>query len=102
MTTLGLEQDPRVVRIDFEEHHLIVHLADGGSLSMPLDWYPRLQHATREERERYELSGGGPGIHWTDLDEDISLANLLEGRRSGESEDSLRRWLAGRERRKNS
>ncbi len=102
MTTLELEQDPRVVRIDVEENRLTVHLADGRSLSIPLAWYPRLAHATREERQRDELAGGGHGIHWPDLDEDISIENLLEGRRSGESEDSLRRWLAERERRKNS
>lgn len=98
MTTLELEQDPKVVRIDVEEDRLTVHLADGRSLSVPLAWYPRLAHATPEECQRYELRGGGHGIHWPDLDEDLSIENLLEGRRSGESEASFQRWLDERKR----
>ena len=61
-------------------------------------WYPRLAHATTEERDRWRLIGQGEGIHWPDLDEDISVDNLLAGRASGESQASLRRWLEGRDR----
>lgn len=63
---------------------------------MPLAWYPRLLHAGLEERRNARLIGGGEGIHWDDLDEDISVEGLLAGRRSGESQASLKRWLAAR------
>lgn len=98
MTTLDLERQPKVVRVEIETNHLNAYLSDGRILSVPLAWYPRLELGTPEERERYELSGSGHGIHWPDLDEDISIENLLAGRKSGESANSLRRWLAERER----
>ena len=97
MTTLVLEKEPEVVQVETNEAHLIAHLADGRMISVPLAWYPRLAHVTPQERATYELSGGGYGIHWPDLDEDISVENLLEGRRSQESETSFKRWLVGRE-----
>lgn len=75
---------------------LIISLTDGRSLSVPLTWYPRLQHGTREERNRWRLIGGGAGIHWPDLDEDISVAGLVAGRTSGESARSFERWLKAR------
>lgn len=61
----------------FEPDLLILHLQDGRSLSVPLEWFPRLRDATPEQRERWELLGPGIGIHWPDLDEDISVAGLL-------------------------
>jgi hypothetical protein len=73
-----------------------VELSDGRALSVPYSWYPRLQHARPDEREKWELIGDGDGIHWPALDEDVSVEGLLAGRRSGESEQSLRSWLAGR------
>ena len=73
-----------------------VDLSDGRSISAPLAWYPRLLRATPAERKRWRLIGRGLGIHWTDLDEDISVEGLLAGRRSGESQASLGRWLADR------
>lgn len=96
MTTFHLETEPIVVRVVTSDDHLRAHLADGRIISVPLSWYPRLLHATREERQNYEIGGRGRGIHWPDLDEDISIQNLLEGRKSAESEPSLRRWIEDR------
>lgn len=64
----------------FDESSLWVDLTDGRTLGVPLAWFPRLLHATGEQLARYELSGGGTGIHWEDLDEDISVEGLLAGR----------------------
>ncbi|HEX8692822.1 MAG TPA: DUF2442 domain-containing protein [Longimicrobium sp.] len=72
---------------------LTVELVDGRVLSVPLVWYPRLAHGSPDERNRWRLIGRGEGIHWPDLDEDISVANLLAGKPSGESQRSLKRWL---------
>lgn len=75
---------------------LTVELSDGRSIAAPTAWYPRLFHGTAEERGRWRLIGQGRGIHWPDLDEDISVENLLAGRPSAESQPSLKRWLASR------
>ena len=75
---------------------LSVDLADGRSISVPLAWFPRLLHGAPLERSNWRLIGKGEGIHWPDLDEDISVAGLLAGRRSGETQESLARWLEGR------
>lgn len=91
-----LVDEARARRIEIDDARLTAYLTDGRIISVPLGWYPRLVHATPEERARHELRAGGHGIHWPDLDEDISVEGLLEGRRSGESERSLRRWLAAR------
>jgi hypothetical protein len=96
---LTLDKQPEVVRVEVDDERLTAHLADGRILSVPLEWYPRLVHGAPEERARYELSGGGYGIHWPDLDEDVSVENLLAGHRSGEGERSFRRWLSSRPRR---
>jgi hypothetical protein len=76
---------------------LAVELSDGRTVTVPIGWYPRLSHATAHERKAWQLTAGGRGIHWPDIDEDISVANLLLGRRSGESQQSLKKWLARRE-----
>ena len=75
---------------------LIVDLVDGRTLSVPLAWYPRLSHGSASERSQWELIGRGHGIHWPSLDEDIAVEDLLAGRRSGESQTSLQRWLQAR------
>jgi hypothetical protein len=75
---------------------LSVELADGRTIAVPLAWYPRLAHATPEERKSWRLLGGGRGIHWPAVDEDISVANLLAGQPSAESQSSFKKWLAGR------
>ena len=76
---------------------LTVELADGRTISLPLAWYPRLAHATRQERDNWRLIGQGQGIHWPDLDEDISIESLLAGRKSDESPQSFARWLQARQ-----
>ena len=77
---------------------LIVELRDGRTVSVPLRWYPRLAAGRPAERRNWELIGRGAGIHWPDLDEDISIEGLLIGRRSGESATSLQRWRVARRR----
>ena len=84
----------RDVRVTNER--LVVELTDGRIVSVPLDWYPRLLHGTAQERAGWELIGGGEGIHWPELDEDVSVEGILGGLRSGESDQSLRRWLERR------
>ncbi len=75
---------------------LSVDLLDGRTIAVPLAWFPRLVHATPTERDHWRLIGRGEGIHWPDLDEDISVADLLLGRASGESQVSFGRWLTAR------
>jgi hypothetical protein len=73
------------------EDTLTVELADGRTIAAPLAWYPRLACATTEERASWRLLGGGRGIHWPALDEDISVANLLAGQPSAESQGSFKK-----------
>jgi hypothetical protein len=75
---------------------LIIELMDGRTISVPLAWYPRLWYGTPRERSHFEIIGDGEIIHWPDLDEDLSVAGILAGRRSGESPASLKKWLAAR------
>jgi hypothetical protein len=75
---------------------LTVDLSDGRSITVPLEWYPRLAHATGAERGKWRLIGRGLGIHWQELDEDISVEGLLAGKPSGESQESFGRWLKRR------
>lgn len=75
------------------EDTLTVELSDGRTIAVPLAWYPRLIHATKKKRGNWRLIGKGQGIHWPDLDEDVSVEGLLAGRPSGESQESFRRWL---------
>lgn len=83
-------------RVMVTDEALIVDLVDGRTLSVPLTWYPRLFHGTPAERSEWQLISRGEGIHWPRLDEDISIEGLLAGRRSGESQTSLQRWLRSR------
>ncbi len=82
--------------VEFTDELVSVHLSDGRTIAAPIMWYPRLDHGTPEERNKWELIGRGIGIHWPDLDEDISVENLLRGQPSGESQKSLQRWLDSR------
>lgn len=88
------------IRVAVTDDTLSVELSDGRTIAAPLAWYPRLAHGTRQERRVWRLIAGGHGIHWPDLDEDISVANLLAGQPSSESQASLRQWLAGRKAKK--
>jgi len=100
MTTSNLAtQTPAAKTLEITDRTLVVELCDGRTVSVPLEWYPRLVEASPGERGRWELTGPGIGIHWPDLDEDISVEGLLQGRRSGESAASLDRWRAARKRR---
>ena len=83
-------------KVSVTEDTLSAELSDGRTISVPLAWYPRLLDATREERENLQLIGNGEGIHWPDLDEDVSVDNLLSGQPSGESATSFQRWLEAR------
>ena len=75
---------------------LAVDLVDGRTIIVPLVWFPRLWHGVPQERRHFEIFGDGTYIHWPDLDEDLTVAGLLAGRQSGESPQSLRKWLASR------
>ena len=83
-------------RVDVNDEALCVELTDGRTITVPLAWFPRLSHGTPEERNHWRLIADGRGIHWPDLDEDISVENLLAGKASGESQASLKRWLEER------
>ncbi len=72
---------------------LRVDLSDGRTISVPLAWFPRLLHSTPDERQHWRLIGNGHGIHWENIDEDISVEGLLAGRPSGESQASFKKWL---------
>jgi hypothetical protein len=80
MPTLTLETEPLAIDLSFSEDVFRVVLDDGRTLSVPLTWFPRLLHGTTQQREHWELLGLGEGIHWPDLDEDISVAGILAGR----------------------
>jgi hypothetical protein len=97
MSTLSVSvQEPRAQRVTVTEDSVVVDLRDGRTVSAPLAWYPRLLHGTPEERDNWRLIGSGEGVHWPDLDEDLSIDSLISGRPSGESQASLKRWLEGR------
>ena len=80
-------------RVDVNDDTICVELTDGRTISVPAAWYPRLSHGTSEERNNWRLIGSGRGIHWPDLDEDVSVENLLAGKPSAESQPSFKRWL---------
>lgn len=88
--------ESRAQRVSVTEDTLTVELVDGRTITVPVTWYPRLAHGSQAEREHWRLIGEGDGIHWPDLDEDISVEGLLAGRRSGETQASLRRWFETR------
>lgn len=90
-------QKTKVIDVQVTDDTLTVDLADGRTIAVPVEWYPRLAHGSQQELGNWRLIGRGAGIHWPDLDEDISLDNLLLGQPSGESQKSLQRWLATRE-----
>jgi Protein of unknown function (DUF2442) len=79
MSTSIVETQPRSRDVQITEDELIVVLADGRKLSVPLAWFPRLLHASLEQRQHYEILGDGEGIHWPEIDEDLSVAGLLRG-----------------------
>jgi hypothetical protein len=97
MSILALELTiPSAENVRLGDDVLSVELSDGRTISAPLAWYPRLLHGSARERGNWRLIGRGHGIHWKDLDEDISVEGLLAGRASGESQASFKKWLEAR------
>ena len=87
---------PEAEDVTVTDDTLTAELSDGRTISVPILWYPRLTHATPEERNNWRLIGTGQGIHWPDLDEDISVEGMLAGWPSRESQQSLQKWLDAR------
>jgi hypothetical protein len=97
MNSLAVEmQDARAQSVTVSEDALTVDLVDGRTIIVPLAWYPRLWHGKPEERNHFEIFGDGAYIHWPNLDEDLTVAGLLAGRRSEERPQSLKKWLGAR------
>jgi Protein of unknown function (DUF2442) len=98
MTSLTLEllEISKIQQVTVSDDTLSVDLSDGRTIFVPLAWYPRLLHGSIEERNDCRLIAGGSGIHWNQLDEDISLKNLILGQPSGESQKSFQQWLNSR------
>ncbi len=96
MTTLVEIEIPNIERVEINDDTLTVELSDGRTVSFPLSWYPRLLNANQTERDNWRLIGKGNGIHWEDIDEDISVEGLLTGKPSMENQKSLKKWLKKR------
>ncbi|HMN30909.1 MAG TPA: DUF2442 domain-containing protein [Caldilineaceae bacterium] len=97
MSTVVIDlQDTTIQGVEVTEDALSVDLIDGRTISVPLAWYPCLLYGTPEERQNWRLIGRGVGIHWPDLDEDLSVEGLILGRPPSESPQSLQRWLQQR------
>jgi len=99
MNTLVEIEEARAQRVTVSEDSLSVDLVDGRTIIAPLAWYPRLWYGTPQERTNLEIIADGAIIHWHDLDEDLSVSGLLAGRHSGETQQSLSKWLAERSKR---
>src|ERR1035441_3600529 len=98
MSISGIELKEALAQsVSVSDDALVADLEDGRTITVPLAWFPRLARGTPAERAKWRLIGRGEGVHWPELDEDISVASLLAGRRSGETQESLRRWLERRE-----
>ncbi|MCR4318354.1 MAG: DUF2442 domain-containing protein [Planctomycetes bacterium] len=92
MTSSTITINPTAVDVKVTDETLTVSLSDGRVVSVPISWYPRLSHALQVHREIWEFNGAGHGVHWPEIDEDISVENLLFGQPSGESSSSLTKW----------
>ena len=84
---------PGAVSVSVSNDTISVELSDGRTIAVPLSWYPRLLHANPKERKNWRLIGNGSGIHWEDIDEDISVAGIVSGRPSQESQASFKKWI---------
>jgi hypothetical protein len=102
MTILANKIDERVEAVYFTRDSIVVHLMDGRTISAPIAWYPKLLKATSKQRSNWEICGGGYGIHWPNVDEDLSTEGLLRGARSPTSfkKKSVRRSIKSAIRRK--
>ena len=98
MTISAVEIEvPNAENVKVKGNALSVNLSDGRTITVPLDWFPRLANATPKERNNWRLIGKGQGLHWEDIDEDISVEGLIAGKSSGESPASLKKWLSRRQ-----
>jgi len=88
MHSLMSDTDLRVMSLSIDAERLTVELMDGRAIAVPLAWYPRLANATQAQRDNWELAGGGYGIHWPDIDEDLSTEGLLMGARAPQTAES--------------
>jgi hypothetical protein len=97
MSSLAVEVlEPRGKSVKVSDEELTIDLVDGRTIMVPLAWFPRLWHGTPQERNHFEIFADGAYIHWPDLDEDLTVAGLLAGQRSGETPQSLKKWLDSR------
>lgn len=96
MSTFTETPTATALAITISDEALTARLSDGRIISAPLVWFPRLVHGTADERKDWRLIGNGVGIHWSQLDEDISVESLLAGKPSAESQSSLKKWLEQR------
>jgi hypothetical protein len=97
MNTLAINIEiPSIENVIISEDTLSMDLSDGRTISVPTAWYPRLSYASQEERNNWRLIGKGAGVHWNDIDEDISAEGVLVGKPSGESQASFNKWLKSR------
>ena len=97
MTILAVKLDiADAVDVSVTEDTLTVELSDGRTISVPIEWFPRLVNNTSAERNNWRIIGKGQGIHWEDLDEDISVEGIIAGRPSRESQSSFKNWLDSR------
>ena len=97
ITSTLKEREALAQRIRITANELCIELVDCRTVSVPVQWYPRLAHGSTAERQNWQIIGRGGGVHWPDLDEDIAIEDLLAGRPSGESQPSFQRWLHTRE-----
>lgn len=97
-TTFAGVSVPRIMTVSIDDEQLTLSLEDGRVVSVPLSWYPRLRYGSAEERQHFQISGAGFGIHWPDLDEDIGVEGILLGRKSMESQASFQQWMEKRKR----
>jgi len=101
MSNLVIDRETLRARgVQVTDDAVVVDLVDGRTISTPLAWYPRLLHGSTAERAKFELIGNGEGIHWPDLDEDLSIEGMLAGQPSREKRESIERWLASRKKAK--
>lgn len=96
-TLVGEIERARAQAVKVTDDMLTIELIDGRIISVPLTWYPRLWYGTPSERAHFEIIGDGEYIHWPELDEDLSVSGMLAGRRSMENPESLKKWLAERQ-----
>jgi len=92
-TSMGNINIPEAISVAITDDSLMVDLRDGRTITVPLTWFPRLFHGNSTERNNWKIIGNGKGIHWEDLDEDISVEGLLAGKPSEESQKSFKNWL---------